>query len=224
MLIDSPKLGRFLVKEIVTDDNYEFRRTLEAMEIRSILDIGANVGVFSLMARMLCPTAKIAAVEPHPQTYHNLTRNLECYRVETYQVALGDRQAVDFSTSRNSGSVQTRPGTAVQSMGFLEILELTKTPTGEHTFIKVDCEGAEAWLMWNLMSPQIVAGLGGFAMEYHLRSDEFPLGPTEDELIAWAEKVRVAGVANDPPRCAHPFATTPCVKGMPRTGVFRTIP
>src|SRR6187402_3175387 len=42
----------------------------------SILDIGANTGIYALVAKAINPSAKVFAFEPHPKFYNMLQKNV----------------------------------------------------------------------------------------------------------------------------------------------------
>src|SRR5687768_4620858 len=55
----------------------------------TILDIGANVGSFSIWANLRWPRSTIHAYEPHPGTFAILSRNLSnLSNVKSYNVAV----------------------------------------------------------------------------------------------------------------------------------------
>jgi FkbM family methyltransferase len=81
---------------------------LSELPIRTILDIGANVGQFARSALAVFPEARIHSFEPQPVAYAELTRwaTAEEPRVRTHRVALGDAEGtvdmtvnVDFTPS-----------------------------------------------------------------------------------------------------------------------------
>ncbi|MFI5798233.1 FkbM family methyltransferase [Streptomyces sp. NPDC051677] len=59
----------------------------------TVLDIGANIGVFALFVQALCPTAHVYACEPLPPVFDRLVRNLHTHRVpgRALPYALSDR-------------------------------------------------------------------------------------------------------------------------------------
>lgn len=59
--------------------------------VKTIIDVGANVGFFSLMARGNFPRAKIYALEPIPQTFTCLGKNFNGPRDKIFNLALGKR-------------------------------------------------------------------------------------------------------------------------------------
>lgn len=81
--------ARFIYAEIFEDDNYELPGLPEAPHI---VDVGANIGLYSLYMKRRYPKATIVAVEPAPENVEALRRNLELHCVEgvtVYPVCLG---------------------------------------------------------------------------------------------------------------------------------------
>jgi FkbM family methyltransferase len=79
---------------------------LKAYDVQSILDIGANVGRFSLTANAVFPEATIEAFEPLPTCFQTAVKALKPYpNVTLHNIALGESDgeiemfANDFSPS-----------------------------------------------------------------------------------------------------------------------------
>jgi FkbM family methyltransferase len=62
------------VQEIVGDESYP----LDEPGIETVLDVGANVGLFSLWAADRDPRRRIWAYEPNPRNLEALRRNVDC--------------------------------------------------------------------------------------------------------------------------------------------------
>lgn len=56
---------------------------------RVVVDIGANIGAFSVLARTLWPKARIVAYEPEPENFALLERNTARLEVERHRQAVG---------------------------------------------------------------------------------------------------------------------------------------
>ncbi len=62
-------------------------------DAKVILDIGANVGFFSMLCRELYPKAKIYSFEPVPKTFSCLEKNFEEDKnTEVFNYAVGDKE------------------------------------------------------------------------------------------------------------------------------------
>jgi FkbM family methyltransferase len=81
--------------------NYEHYRELKqpwllAMNIRTILDVGANVGQFATLAHAVFPAARIFSFEPLPDCFEQLKLRLP-KNSRAFNVALGDSSGeLDF--------------------------------------------------------------------------------------------------------------------------------
>jgi len=123
------------------------------------IDVGANIGLYTLGFSVLAPRGRVCAVEPSPQTYRWLTRNVEANEVsnvECFQSALGDREGwidlhdVPFFTA---GSFTAEEGSYLGTEALGSILVKVPCTTldafvARHSVsrvdvVKIDVEGAE---------------------------------------------------------------------------------
>ena len=78
---------------------------LLAMNIRTIIDVGANVGQFALLAREVFPLAQILSFEPLPECFAALESCLPAPNFQAFNLALGDKDAeLDFHSAHHSPS------------------------------------------------------------------------------------------------------------------------
>lgn len=71
----SPSEARHLCVDAVICSSYGPLDTLD--EAPTVVDVGANIGIFSLAVLAARPTAKVVAIEPHPVLAEALRRNLK---------------------------------------------------------------------------------------------------------------------------------------------------
>jgi FkbM family methyltransferase len=68
---------------------------------RTVLDIGANTGVYALLSAAVQPNARIFAFEPHPTNHARLAANIAlnmATNIETVEKAVGDKNgSVEFT-------------------------------------------------------------------------------------------------------------------------------
>ncbi len=149
---------------LVFDDEYGLR-TLPHPP-RTVLDIGSNCGLFSLLANHHFPTAIIHAFEPNPRTFPFAQENLRSTSVQLTQAGIGSSAGqAEIIDRSDSTFAQTR---LVES-GSIRILPLTEVvaafPGGEVDLLKLDCEGAE----WEIFqNPAPFSKINRIHMEYHL--------------------------------------------------------
>jgi FkbM family methyltransferase len=122
-----------------------------------ILDVGANVGVFTLYAAMHSPRL-IHAVEPHPENFACLQRNLRRNEVDgvlAHQVALSDEpgSARLFLAGSSGGHLlfdrningPLRESLQVRTVSLPDLMEANRLHTV--SLLKLDCEGAEGQVL-----------------------------------------------------------------------------
>lgn len=143
-------------------NDYGLRHGLR--EVRTILDIGANVGFFSIAARARYPRATIHAYEPNPRVLPFLQSNTSQLDIVIHPQAVGDCEGfVSILDSGASNQARTSPAgggipqvtldTAIERLG------------GSVDLLKLDCEGAE-WDLFRL--GDCWQRVRDIRMEYHL--------------------------------------------------------
>jgi FkbM family methyltransferase len=74
---------------------------------RTVLDVGANTGVYALLSAAIQPQAKVYAFEPHPTNYRRLVANINLNHVtniEAIEQAVGDKPGrVEFTIPADEG-------------------------------------------------------------------------------------------------------------------------
>jgi FkbM family methyltransferase len=165
---DEPGI-RVAVVDVLLDDCYGLR-PLAASGVRSVLDVGANVGFFALAAREAFPQAAIHCYEPNPRLVPVLRRHVEAIGGVCHAEAVGlEEGRVELVDHADSVQVQTRSSDAgsVRQAPFREALARLG---GSCDLVKLDCEGAEWGILRDAESWRRVRHL---AMEYHLWAGDY---------------------------------------------------
>jgi len=144
---------------------------------RTILDAGANIGVFSVWAARKLPRATIIAIEPHPETFsrlrHNIYANQFESRVQIMQFALSaetvDREMPAAGESqRRALFPQDRSGTGnvvrVPSTTLADLMDRHQLPTID--LLKMDIEGSE-WEVLLSTPASVLQRIRRMQFEYH---------------------------------------------------------
>jgi FkbM family methyltransferase len=129
----------------------------------TILDVGGNIGLFSIVARYWFPKAVIHCYEPNPALTPILHTHLDPLKVVIFGEAIGE----------TSGSVQLTVGenslhSRVNGSGSVPMVTLDTAVErcgGAVDLLKLDCEGCE----WGIL--ERAAGLDAvkeLTMEFHL--------------------------------------------------------
>jgi len=153
----------------------------------TVIDIGSNVGVFSIMAAKKC--RRVISMEPASLSFSYLKRNAE-------ENSLRNLDLRNIAISSKEGKIELYKGsnilansTKMKNNG--EIVEIVNATTlsiilkeiGIVDFIKMDCEGEEFSVFRNLGKEEL-SRIRMISMEYH----EFPETGKVDELIMSLER------------------------------------
>jgi FkbM family methyltransferase len=159
----------------------------------SILDCGANVGIFSVWAARHRPDARIVALEPFPETFASLEANIRANglerRVSCVPLALADASGERrLQTAGESPDRKLLPDdlddrcdetVAVRCVTFAECLDLAKFDTVD--LVKMDIEGSE-WGVLLSTPASALARVRNLQLEYHEVNARF--GYTPEKLFA----------------------------------------
>jgi len=143
----------FTVYEIYRDGGYAPKLPYTPGGVKTVVDLGANIGVFSLWASHFFPAKRIYAVEMEDSNYERLLANIAVNQLEETVIPV---QAAIF---HKSGSVGIR---RLAGVGFHMINErekvntvkalslvdfLSSTGIERIDLLKIDIEGGEKYLM-----------------------------------------------------------------------------
>lgn len=126
----------------------------------TFLDLGANIGYFSLLAsRVVGPTGKVISIEASPSTFRTLTTNLnrnQCANVQARNVAVtGEPMKVEIR-SVEEGNIGANIITAAASdngiqVDGLPLMTILGSDAGNVKFIKIDIEGSEGPVLEDIL-------------------------------------------------------------------------
>ena len=147
----------------------------------TVIDIGAHIGLFSLLVSQLCKTGKILSFEPVSENFDLLVSNLKLNRIENIlpfnmavsknsgrlDLFLNNDQSAHSIFSKSSESIN------VESTSLQKIFDENKISSCK--LLKLDCEGAEYQIIDSLPS-EYLDKIQNIVMEYHLAD-------TKPELI-----------------------------------------
>jgi FkbM family methyltransferase len=148
-----------------------------------VVDVGAHIGSFSIMAAR--SAYKVLAFEPEPTNYQMLKKNMEINRLEnmsTFEMAVSGMSgyqdiytfqggsSADYSLYK-SGIMNVKMG-RIPTISVGDIIKREGLPRID--FLKLDCEGAEHDILRN-MRLETAAKIMGIAMETHGVPQEFSI-------------------------------------------------
>ena len=149
--------------------------------INTVLDIGGNVGIFSLAARQAFPNATIHTYEPNPQQEKYLEHQAKVANFKYFLEAV-ELEDGHVKLDLHDDSVQTT--SKVDDSGEIPAIAFRKAVErlgGTVDFAKVDCEGAE-WRMWK--DHDAWQNVKNLSCEYHIQD-----GHTHDEARSQIESL-----------------------------------
>jgi len=168
---DASGLGA--IREIVALDEYKlaaFAQTLADTPHKVLVDIGANIGIATIIMAKLNPDAAVLAYEPDPQTFALLCENLKLNKlgnVRAYQLAvtgtaklataphatLVKYPAMTGANSTCASATEFRAQYGDASSLSVACTSLDQIVQEHHVaaiaLLKIDCEGAEFEILYD---------------------------------------------------------------------------
>lgn len=139
----------------------------------TVVDIGANIGVFALYAAA-SPGTRVFAYEPVDATYRQLQENVRVNslqdRITAYNLGVTgtrERRAITISAEGSPFSSLFGDGRETQEIECVGLEDVFEENGIEHCdVLKLDCEGAEFEILYN--APEhILERVGRLCIEYH---------------------------------------------------------
>jgi FkbM family methyltransferase len=153
-----------MVEQIIINDQYHAEKFIKRDSI--VIDGGANVGVFSLLAAQLAPMGQIFSFEPVLETHKILVKNTMNYpHITALQMSLGDRSgpseisvnprhlSQSFVKTENSnfrfGKIRINDPTFESESVTMTTIDqfVADKKLKRIDFIKLDCEGYERQIL-----------------------------------------------------------------------------
>lgn len=172
----------------VFQDEYQIA-ALRQHEVRTIVDIGAHVGSFTVLCHQYWPAATIVAVEPHPESFGLLQKNtahIPSDRLQLINAAVTETFGTTLLSSSVSHSrvgeyvpslwsdLETRPGDFGVEVPAITTAELWEAFTAlgipQVDLLKLDCEGAEYVILPELERLGVLSQVGWIRGEWHNKS------------------------------------------------------
>jgi FkbM family methyltransferase len=148
---------------IFLDDDYKIHNHKGGVD--TVIDIGANLGFFSLAARHAFPKATIHSYEPNKALEKYLKPHAEQALFKVHYEAVGledDRVKLDFRGETKQTRSQQAASGEIMQVAFRKVIERIGNRVD---FLKIDCEGNE----WEILEDRETWKKVRFlAMEYHL--------------------------------------------------------
>ena len=180
------------------------------------VDIGANVGSYTVLASAVCG-ARTIAFEPVPSTYDRLIRNVNANgivdRVDARMQAVGaDDGAIEFTSNLDSVNHAIKATDSRRETIVVPLVKLSSALAAEQPcMFKVDVEGFETAVFDG--GEDVLTGPGVLALVIELNGSGMAYGYNDDALCRRLLDRGFAPVRYDPSR----HIITPTV-GIPKSG------
>lgn len=160
----------------------------EIREGDTVIDIGAHIGAFSVLAATRARNVTVYSYEPFPDNFNLLKENIELNHLENikpFPLAVsgsgGRRKLFIMGKDSRSHSLlaASRIHIVVDSITLPEILERNNIKTCN--FMKIDCERAEYEILFSIPE-EYFSRIKRIFIEYHAYAGEGRYSPSGDEL------------------------------------------
>jgi natural product biosynthesis luciferase-like monooxygenase protein/FkbM family methyltransferase len=157
----------------IFDDEIYLRHGITLPDNASVLDVGANIGFFSLFVHQRSKGARVFAFEPFPPTFDALKSNVELYGLD---VRLFNRGVADRPGHAEFTFYPNAPGLSGRFAGTAEDI-------AENRALILD------WLETSGAGGRITPEQIDEAIREHLRTETFPV-----ELVSLSDVIREQGI------------------------------
>lgn len=154
----------------------DFLNSIEEYQSVTVFDIGANIGVYSIMADQTIPNAEIVAFEPYPTNAYQLIKNMKLNEtnVDIVQIAISDSEELvpvsgqkDELTTDGTVSLGGSGNIFTYSKKLPDLIKQGRWQIPD--VVKIDVEGAEGKVIRGL-SP-IIDEIDVLYYEIHLTNN-----------------------------------------------------
>jgi len=164
-----------------------------------VIDIGANIGGFSIFAAMEAKGVKVFSYEPTPETFSTLIKNIRINNLENfiYPFQLGVAKTVGKGTlflrpdgcdtsntliNRNNLFIDKNNSLCIQTITLKDIFKNNNLERCD--FLKIDAEGAEYEILFNT-PPDYLQNIKYIALEYHRGYEEIVFFLKRHNFSVW---------------------------------------
>lgn len=161
----------YLFKEIFLNSDYYFETTNERP---LIIDCGANIGMSVLYFKTIYPHCSVIAFEPNPFAFEVLKKNIDQNELKNVRIvneALADKSGfIEYFIGENRGSlvgsiVEQKEGDTIMKVPVTKLSDFIKNQSID--FIKIDIEGAESFVVKDLVESFKIGNAKKYTVEYH---------------------------------------------------------
>ena len=160
------------INESTIIDPYLGPGHIELPEDGIVIDVGANIGDFTMRAAKLCSRGRVYAIEPLSDCIPSITRNAalnSLENIEIFHTAVGDHEGettLFLAGGRTSESLHFNDSDVTETVPLTTLSRfVAERGIDRIDLLKLDCEGAE----WNILpsSKDLLPRIRQICMEFH---------------------------------------------------------
>jgi FkbM family methyltransferase len=170
------RLGRAVFQEVFAGKSYPFLPFIT--DVRTVVDVGANIGASTIFFAANYPQARILAFEPYPDSHALLVRNVEGLpQISTFNFGLFDHDKQAPLHLGLQDTVTNSIGASCEAAGDRDVMVnlraasavLTELNVLEIDVLKLDTEGCELPILRSMLA--WMARVVVIYVEFHHESD-----------------------------------------------------
>lgn len=172
-MLRSNTSDKWSIHEIILRDDYKLKNRIKTPKV--IVDLGANIGVFSIYSAMMFPTAQVFSYEPEENNFNLLIKNIRLNNLEkrvfSFQLACADIDHPRYlsldSDIRSHSVVNDNTNKNLQQIKTINLQQIIeKNAIKRIDILKMDIEGSEYEVFYTI-PPTMFEKIGQISMEYH---------------------------------------------------------
>jgi FkbM family methyltransferase len=167
----------WVFRDVVLDDEYGL--SCMRKNPKTVLDIGGNIGLFSIWAGAKFPGAAIHVYEPNQALFEELTANVGQVGATVFAEGVSGQDGYGQFVENGESFVGQCSAAPDGDIRLVSLRSAIERLGGSVDLLKMDCEGAE-WEIFEDMESFRTVGM--LRMEYHLTRADRPLGWMIDRL------------------------------------------
>ncbi|MFA5743031.1 MAG: FkbM family methyltransferase [Candidatus Paceibacterota bacterium] len=173
LIISAANTEPWGIKGVFVDKEYTSK--IKILDNYTVIDIGANIGAFSLFAANSADNVKVYSYEPAPETFSKLIENIKANNLEkeikAFQLGIASKKEKrkiyldPESSMANSLSLESnhQKNIEIDTISLRDIF--LENNIGECDFLKVDAEGSEQEIFFSTSS-EYLHKIKNIAIEY----------------------------------------------------------
>lgn len=188
------------IYEIFLIKNYN-PKGMEIKDEDTIIDIGSNIGMFTIYSSLLSPNGKVYSYEPFKIHFKRLLRNIELNKLKNvvpFNLAVcGSKGKRELNISNISSGMHSfffkgsGKKVSVECTTLENIFDSNKIERCD--FLKLDCEGSEYEILYNTPE-RIFKKINKIALEWdHLDNEKMNVNSLKNFLEKKGFKIKIKG-------------------------------